>query len=104
MGPRDQVVGTCPVGDAAADVERSTAASGRGAGLRHQDAVVADADPPGLADVVAVDLVLHLDAAVVVLGLELPVRGTGAAAGADDAVPALGEREGGAGDDEGGAE
>ncbi len=54
------------------------------------DAVVGDAHGPGLPDAVRVDLELDLDAAVVRLGLELPVGGGGAAPAALHAAAALG--------------
>ena len=84
--PGNDDVGAGPVADEPVDRERAAAAAGRAGGAGDAGAVVEDADLPGLAGAVGVELVLDLEAAVVGLGLELPDAGGARAAGALDAT------------------
>src|SRR4051794_9507853 len=70
-----------PVGDAALQRERAARRVGGALALEDPDAVVPDLDRPGLALAVRVDLRLHLDPSVVVLGLELDDAGGAGVAG-----------------------
>src|SRR6476469_8105650 len=76
------------VGGAPADAERAARPLGGGAAPGGDVAVVPQHPVPGLAVVVAVDLGLDLDPAVVGLGLDLPVRAPRAGAAPGHVVPA----------------
>src|SRR4051794_9979247 len=93
-GPDGDDVLAGPVGDAALQRERAARRVGGALALVDTDAVVPHLDRPGLALAVGVDLRLHLDPSVVVLGLELDDAGRAGVAGPNHAglataVPAV---------------